>query len=99
MLIWVIFLEVTGLKRCPFSIVSTIEELLQRESSSSGLENRDYFRRGIRRADYATILHPQNLALTSPTSGGRSFGIVRSRTQVTEWVYVFCLLILENLMC
>jgi hypothetical protein len=27
------------------------------------------------------------LALTSPTSGGRSVGIVQSRTQVTEFVY------------
>jgi hypothetical protein len=26
------------------------------------------------------------LALTSPTSGGRSVGIVRSRTQATEFI-------------
>jgi hypothetical protein len=54
--------------------VSTIEELLERKSSGSGLENRDY----------ATSLYPQKLALTSPTNGGRSVGIVRSRTQTTE---------------
>jgi hypothetical protein len=30
-------------------------------------------------------LYPQKLALTSPTSGGRSVGIVRSRTQATEF--------------
>jgi hypothetical protein len=30
---------------------------------------------------------PQKLALTSPTSGDRSVGIVRSRTQATEFVY------------
>jgi hypothetical protein len=30
---------------------------------------------------YATPLYPQKLALTSPTSGGRSVGIVRSRTK------------------
>jgi hypothetical protein len=41
---------------------------------------------GIRRADYATPLYPQKLLLTSPTSGGRSVGIVRSRTQATEFV-------------
>jgi hypothetical protein len=29
-------------------------------------------------------LYPQKLALTSPTSGGRSVGIVRLRTQATE---------------
>jgi hypothetical protein len=28
-------------------------------------------------------LYPQKLALTSPTSGGRSVGIVHSRTQAT----------------
>jgi hypothetical protein len=32
---------------------------------------------GIRRADYATAFYPQKLALTMPTSGGRSVGIVR----------------------
>jgi hypothetical protein len=39
---------------------------------------------GIRRADQATPLHPQKLALTSPTSGGSSVGIVRSWTKATE---------------
>jgi hypothetical protein len=29
-------------------------------------------------------LYPQKLALTSPTSGGRSVGIVRSRIKATE---------------
>jgi hypothetical protein len=38
------------------------------------------------------ILYPQKLALTSPTSGGRSVDIVRSRTQTTEFVFVFVLL-------
>jgi hypothetical protein len=31
-------------------------------------------------------LYPQKLALTSPTSGGRSVGIVRSRIKATELV-------------
>jgi hypothetical protein len=30
-------------------------------------------------------LYPQKLALTSPTSGGRSVGIVHSRTKATEF--------------
>jgi hypothetical protein len=33
-----------GLKRGPLSLVSTIEELLGRNSSGSGLENRDHGR-------------------------------------------------------
>jgi hypothetical protein len=32
-------------------------------------------------------LYPQKLALTSPTSGGRSVGIVRLRTKATEFSY------------
>jgi hypothetical protein len=35
-----------GLERGPFSLVSTIEELLERKSSCSGLESLDYGRRG-----------------------------------------------------
>jgi len=32
-----------------------------------------------------TPLYPQKLALTSPTGGGRSVGLVRSRTKATEF--------------
>jgi hypothetical protein len=35
-------------------------------------------------------LYPLKLALTSPTSGGRSVGIVRLRTKAIEFV-LFCL--------
>jgi hypothetical protein len=35
-----------GLERDPLSLVSTIEELLGRESNGSGLEIRDYGRKG-----------------------------------------------------
>ena len=40
---------------------------------------------GIRCADHVTPLYPQKLALTSPTGGGRSVGIVRVRTKATEF--------------
>ena len=39
-------------------------------------------------ADHVTPLYPQKLALTSPTGGGRSVGIVRSRTKATEFSLV-----------
>ena len=39
---------------------------------------------GTRCADHATPLYPQKLALTSLTGGGRSVGIVRSRTKAME---------------
>jgi len=34
-----------------------------------------------------TPLYPQKLALTSPTGGGRSVGIVRVRTKATEFSF------------
>jgi hypothetical protein len=72
-----------GLERGPLSLVSTTEKLLERKSSGSGLESREYGRRDPSRWPRGT-LYQQKLALTSPTSGGRSVGIVRSRTQPTE---------------
>jgi len=42
---------------------------------------------GTRCADHVTPLYPQKLALTSPTGGGRSVGIVRVRTKATELQY------------
>jgi hypothetical protein len=35
-----------------------------------------------------TPLYPQKLELTSPTGGGRSVGIVRSRTKATKFSLV-----------
>jgi hypothetical protein len=72
-----------GLERGPPSFVSTTEEILERKSSGSCLEIREYGRRDPSRLSHGT-LYPQMLALTSPTIG-RSIGIVRSRTQATEF--------------
>jgi len=41
---------------------------------------------GTRCADHVTPLYPQKLALSSPTGGGRSVGIVRVRTKATEFL-------------
>jgi hypothetical protein len=43
----------------------------------------------IRHADHVVPLYPQTLALTSPTSGGRLFGIVRSQTRATEFSLLY----------
>jgi hypothetical protein len=75
----------------PLSLVSTIEELLERKSSGSGLENRESVHRGSSALVRATPLYPQKLALSSSTSGGRSVCMVRSRTQTTSLVSVFSL--------
>jgi hypothetical protein len=78
-----IFWEVVGL-----SHVSTIEELLERKSSGSGLEIREYGSRDPSRWPRGTF-YPPNLALNSPSSGGSSVGIVPSRTQATEFSFSF----------
>jgi hypothetical protein len=93
-----IFWEVVCLERGPLSLVSTTEELLGRKSSGTGLENREYGRRDPSRWPLV-ILYPQKLALTSTTSGGRSVGIVRSRTQATECFLLFWYLPLKNIIC
>jgi hypothetical protein len=54
-----IFGEVVGLERGPLSLVSTIEELLERKRIDSGLNK--------------LLFYPQELALTLPTSGGLLF--------------------------
>jgi hypothetical protein len=72
-----------GLERGLLSLVSTTEELLDRKSSGSCLENREYGCRDPSRLPRGT-LYPQKLAITSPTSGGRSVGIVRLPTQTME---------------
>jgi hypothetical protein len=83
-----IFWEVVGLERGPLSLVSTNEELLGRNSSGSGLESREHDPRDPSRWSRGS-LYSQTLALSLPTSGGRSVGIVRSRTKATEFTLVF----------
>jgi hypothetical protein len=70
------------MERCPLRLVSTVEELLGKTSSGSGLENREY-------GSGDPIICPQKLALISPTNGGRSIGIVRTRTQAMEFISIF----------
>jgi hypothetical protein len=73
------------LERGPLSLVSTTEELLGRNSSGPGLENREYGCGDPLRWPRDT-LYRQKLALTSPTCGGRLVGIVHLRTKTTEFV-------------
>jgi hypothetical protein len=63
--------KVMGLERGPLSLVNTTEELLDRKVAVVG----------IRHADHVALSTHKKLAITSPTSGGRSVGIVRSLTQ------------------
>jgi hypothetical protein len=77
-----------GLERDPLRLASTIEELLERRNSGSGLKIRDYGPLEPSRLPRGT-LYPQKLALASPKNGDRSVGIVRSQTQATEFILSF----------
>jgi hypothetical protein len=77
-----------GLERSPLSLVNITEEILVIKSRDSDLEMRQYGRRDPLRWPRET-LYPQNLTVTSSTSGGRSVGIVRSRTQATEFLFIY----------
>jgi hypothetical protein len=59
-----IFWEVLGLEQGPLRLVSTIEELLGRKNSGSGLKVREYGRRDPSRWPRDT-LYPQTLGVTS----------------------------------
>jgi hypothetical protein len=71
----------------PLRLVSTIEELIGRKCSGSGLENQEYGRRYTLRWSRG-YLFPQKWALSSPTSGDRSVCIARSRTQAREFSFL-----------
>jgi hypothetical protein len=83
-----IFWEVVGLEQGPLRLVSAIEKLLGRNSSGSGLENREYGRGDPLRWPRDNF-YPQKFALTWPTFGGCSVGIARLRTKVTEFCLYF----------
>jgi hypothetical protein len=61
----------------------------------AGLESREYGRRDPSRWPRGT-LYTQRLALTSPTSGGRSVGIFRSRNQATELQLCYAMRSVDN---
>jgi hypothetical protein len=82
-----IFWEVVGLEWGPRSLVSTIEEPLERNNSGSGLENGEYGR-GVPLHWPRDTVYPQKLALTSSTSGGCSAGIVCLRAKAMEFSFI-----------
>jgi hypothetical protein len=73
-----------GLKRGPLNLVSTIKELLGRKISGSGQDNWEYGRTDPSHWP-CSLLSPQKLALTSPTSGGHSAGIVHLGYECQVW--------------
>jgi hypothetical protein len=78
-----------GLERGPLSLVSTIEELLGRKRSGSGIESGDF---GLRGSAELTTREPsiRKEVGTKFATKRRSVGIGRSRTQATEFLYFVC---------
>jgi hypothetical protein len=83
--------KVVGLERGPLRLLSTPEELLDRKVAASVWKTENTAV-GIRHADHMAPCIRKKLAITSPTSGSRSVGIVRSRTQTMEFLVV-CLFV------
>jgi hypothetical protein len=80
-----IFWEVVGLQRGPVSLVSTSEELLQRKSSSCGLDSRECGRRDQLCWQRDTF-YPQRLALTSTTSCGCNVEDLGIYGKTIKWI-------------
>jgi hypothetical protein len=76
------------LERGALSLVGTTKELLDRKVAAPVYKTENTAVE-IRHADHMAPLSPQKLAITSPTSGGRSVGTVRSRTQATGFSFSF----------
>jgi hypothetical protein len=89
---WVRFLvlpekKVVGLERGPLSLVITTEELFDRKVAAPVYKTENTVV-GIHHADHVAPSIRKMLAITSPTSGGRSVGIVRLRTQTMEFSFL-----------
>jgi hypothetical protein len=78
--------KVVGLERDTLVLVSTAEELLDRKVAAAVYKTENTAV-GIRHADHVPSSIRKMLAITSPTSGGLSVGIVRSRTQAMEFSF------------
>jgi hypothetical protein len=83
-----------GLEWGPLSLTSTTEELLGRKNSNSGLE--DPRLQLCESAALTDTLYLPKLALTSPTSGSRSVGIVRSWTKAMEFIFGLVFRCIQN---
>jgi hypothetical protein len=72
-----------GQEQGPLSLVKIIEELLETKVAAPVYKTKINGRGDSLRCPRDT-LYPLKLALTSPTSGGRSVGIVRWRATASE---------------
>jgi hypothetical protein len=84
--------KVSGLERGPLSLVSTTEELLDRKVAAPVYKTENTAV-GNRHANHVAPSIRKKLAITSPTSGVRSVGMVRSRTQTMEFSFWYSFLL------
>jgi hypothetical protein len=70
------------------SLVSTHEDLFDRKVAAPVYKTENTAV-GIRHADHVALSVRKKLAITSPTDGGISVGIVRSQTQTMEFFYYY----------
>jgi hypothetical protein len=75
---------VVGLERGPLILVSITEELLDREVAAPVYKSENTAV-GIRHADHVAPSVHKKLAITSPSSVGRSIGIVHSWNETTNF--------------
>jgi hypothetical protein len=80
--------KVVGLERGPLILVSTTEELLDRKVAAPVWKSENTAV-GNSHADHVAPSIHKKLAITALTSGGRSVGIVLSRTQTMEFSFSF----------
>jgi hypothetical protein len=83
------FLSIGRSETGSIGLVITTGELLGRKNSGSGLERREYGRWDPSRRPHDTYM--QELALPSPSIFSLSAGIVCSRSQATEFSFIFIL--------
>jgi hypothetical protein len=81
--------KLMGLERGLLSLVSTTEELLDGKVAAPVYKTENTAV-GIRHADHVAPSIRKKFAITSPTSGGRSVGIVSSRTQTMVFFFSIC---------
>jgi hypothetical protein len=93
-----IFWEAAGLERSTLSLVRTTEELLEGKVAAA-IEKIEINDRGNPLRWPRDTLYPQKLALTLPTSGGRSVGIVRSWTKAMEFSLVLVVRKIKSSLC